>query len=206
MKNVLLGVVLGLVLLPFGQGLAPGVAGGQVPDSVLTPLTLQAVDQEVTEEGPGGITPRGAFIRGLAFPGWGHAKVGSPSRGGFYFLVQSTTGVMFFKTHSRLSRARDQLVLLESVERARLEAEGVTDPLAVEAALSENPEVADLRALEEVRTEQREDWIALGLFMMLLSGVDAYVSAHLSNFPAPVEIGTPPGGGIEVGFSLPIHR
>jgi hypothetical protein len=113
---------------------------------------------------------------------------------------------MLFKTQSRLSRARDRLELLEAAERARLEAEGITDPVAVEAALAENPEVEDLRALEEVRNDQREDWIALGLFLVLLSGVDAYVSAHLSQFPTPVEIGAADGGGVEVRLSLPLRR
>ena len=32
--------------------------------------------------------------------------------------------------------------------------------------------VEDLRALEETRLEQREDWIAFGLFFMLIGGVD----------------------------------
>ena len=179
---------------------------GQVPDSLAIATvggTQEAVRREETE---GGTSPRTAFILGLAFPGLGHARVGSHSRGGFYFGAQAATGLMLFKTQSRLSRARDRLALLETVERARLEAEGITDPVAVEAALSENPEVEDLRALEEVRTDQREDWIALGLFLILLSGVDAYVSAHLSEFPAPVEIGSPDGGGVEVRFSLPFHR
>jgi hypothetical protein len=85
-----------------------------------------------------------------------------------------------------------------------LEAEGVTDPGAIEAALAQDPLVEDLRTLEEVRGDQREDWIALGLFLMLLSGVDSYVSAHLANFPTPVEIGASETGRIEVGFSLPI--
>jgi len=177
---------------------------GQVPDSTVTLFPLQEVTNEVQEEPAGFVTPRGAFLRGLAFPGWGHAEVDAQSRGGFYFAIQSATGLMLFKTHSRLSRVGDRLQLVEAVETARLEAQGITDPGAVEAELAGNPMVADLRALEEVRGEQREDWIALGLFMMLLSGVDSYVSAHLSNFPTPVEIGVSDTGGIEVGFSLPI--
>jgi len=193
---------LGILLL--GQGGLAVPVSGQIPDSLTAPIPFQEETPEVQEEVNGGVTPRGAFLYGLAFPGWGHAKVGSLSRGGFYFATQAATGLMLFKTHSRLTRARDRLELLESVETARLEAEGVTDPVAVEAALAQNELVVDLRALEEVRGEQREDWIALGLFMILLSGVDSYVSAHLSNFPTPVVVGTPPNGGIEVGFSLPI--
>ncbi len=195
-----------LVVSFLAQAGLAGTAFGQVPDSIAPPPPLQEVPDEVREEPAEGITPRGAFLRGIAFPGWGHAEVGALSRGGFYFAVQSATGLMLFKTHSRLSRVRDRLQLVESVETARLEAQGITDPGSVEAALAENPTVAELRTLEETRGEQREDWIALGLFMVLLSGVDSYVSAHLANFPAPVEIGPSDTGGIEVGFSLPIGR
>ncbi|MCJ7627141.1 MAG: hypothetical protein MUO50_02015 [Longimicrobiales bacterium] len=64
--------------------------------------------------------------------------------------------------------------------------------------------VEDLRLLEESRIGQREDWIALGLFLMLIGGVDAYVSAHLADFPAAVVIGPSPATGVEIGLSLPI--
>jgi hypothetical protein len=196
-------VLLHLAFSFLGQAALAATVLGQVPDSLTFPASLQEGTPVTQEESAGGISPRGAFLRGLALPGWGHAKVGSYSRGGFYIAAQSATGFMLFKTQSRHSRVRNRLDLLESVERARLEAEGVTNPAAVEDALGQNPLVADLRALEEVRNEQREDWIALGVFLVLLSGVDAYVSAHLSNFPVPVEIGAPAKGGIEVGFSLP---
>jgi hypothetical protein len=188
------------------QGGRPQSLSGQIPDSLAVRTVGREQEAALPEETEEGVSPRGAFLRGLAFPGWGHAEVGSLSRGGFYFGAQAATGLMLFKTQSRLSRARDRLALLEAVERARLEAEGITDLVEVEAALSENPEVEDLRALEEVRADQREDWIALGLFLVLLSGVDAYVSAHLSQFPAPVEIGAADGGGVEARISLPLRR
>ena len=201
------GAALTILAVSFlGQAGLVVTAFGQVPDSTITLLPIQEVPDEAQEAPAGGVTPRGAFLRGLAFPGWGHAKVGAFSRGGFYFAAQSATGFMLFKTHSRLSRVRDRRQMVEATETARLEAQGITDPGAVEAELAGNALVADLRALEEARGDQREDWIALGIFMMLLSGVDSYVSAHLSNFPTPVEIGASDTGGIEVGFSLPIGR
>jgi hypothetical protein len=87
---------------------------------------------------------------------------------------------------------------------ARLEAGGVTDPDEIESALAEDPEIEDLRALEEARTGQREDWIALGLFLMLIGGVDGYVSAHLADFPTAVVLEPTPEGGMQVGLSVPI--
>jgi hypothetical protein len=62
----------------------------------------------------------------------------------------------------------------------------------------------NLRDLEDSRRQQREDWAALGIFLLLLSGADAYVSAHLQDFPAPIQIQAAPAGGarVEVGVRI----
>jgi hypothetical protein len=152
------------------------------------------------------ISPAGAFLRSALIPGWGHAVIGAQGRGAFYFAVESGSVFMVLKTQSRLSLARDRLALREAVVRRRLEAEGVEDPDALEAGLAEDVKVADLRGLEEARSSQREDWMALGIFFLLLGGADAFVSAHLADFPAPVEVNVQgdPGGRVEVGVSLPV--
>ena len=64
----------------------------------------------------------------------------------------------------------------------------------------------NMRDLADSRRQQREDWAALGIFLLLLSGADAYVSAHLQDFPAPIEIqATPVGDGrVEVGFRIKV--
>lgn len=182
----------------------PGCVAGQVPDTLRTP-PAQESDTSTAREPRRTISPRGAFIRSALVPGWGHVEVGAFVRGGFYFAVESATGLMLFKTQTRLSRARDRLRLLESVITARLQREGVTDPTDIEAALAEDPDVEDLRALEETRSGQREDWTALGIFFLFLGGADAYVSAHLAHFPTPVEIGSTPDGGLELSFSIPLN-
>ena len=46
--------------------------------------------------------------------------------------------------------------------------------------------------------------MALGIFFLFLGGADAYVSAHLAEFPGAVEINSTPTGGMEVGFSFPV--
>jgi hypothetical protein len=102
--------------------------------------------------------------------------------------------------------ARDRRALREAVVTARLHAQGIEDPDELEAALAEDEELTDLRGLEEVRSEQREDWLALGIFFLFLGGADAFVSAHLADFPAPVEVdveGTPMGR-LEVSLSIPV--
>ena len=185
-------------------GIVPEAARSQVPDSLQAPPLTQEQAALTPVVEPGGTSPRGAFIRSSLVPGWGHAKVGALVRGGFYFSVEATAGLMIFKTHTRLSRTRGQLELRESVVTARLEAEGITDPKDIESALAKDPAVEDLRALENTRIGQREDWIALGLFFMLIGGVDAYVSAHLADFPTAVVLEPTPAGGMEIGLSLPI--
>jgi hypothetical protein len=110
---------------------------------------------------------------------------------------------MVAKSHTRFKRAGKRLRLAERVVTARLSAQGVTDPAELESALAEDPVVEDLRALRDSRSEQREDWIALGVFFIFLGGADAYVSAHLANFPVAVEVGANPAGGVEVSLGLP---
>jgi hypothetical protein len=150
------------------------------------------------------MSPRGAFIRSALIPGWGHTEVGAFVRGGFYFGVETAAGFMIYKTQTRISRTRAQLAMREEVVTARLIAQGQTDPDQIEGALAEDPVVEDLRSLEVTRQEQREDWIALGLFFMLIGGVDGYVSAHLQDFPVAVVIEPNPNRGMELGFSLPV--
>jgi hypothetical protein len=113
---------------------------------------------------------------------------------------------MLLKSSSRLGLAKDRLALWEDVMTARLQAQGIEDPDELEAALADDERVADLRGLEEARRDQREDWIALGITFLLLGGADAFVAAHLADFPTPVEVNLDgaPGGRVEVGISVPM--
>jgi len=184
-----------------------GASWGQVPDTLPPPPPAERVQEQDPDTIPvwEGITPRGAFVRSMLVPGWGHAEVGSYVRGGFYFAAQSTTLFMLLKSQSRLVLARERLDLMESVAGARLQASGITDPIALEDAVGRDPRVEDLRALEVARGEQRQDWLALGIFLVFLGGADAFVAAHLADFPVAVEITPTPEGGLELGFSLPVR-
>ncbi|MFQ5888858.1 MAG: hypothetical protein ACE5JR_02265 [Gemmatimonadota bacterium] len=60
-------------------------------------------------------------------------------------------------------------------------------------------------ALVDARKEQREDWIVLAAFFALLSGVDAWVSAHLQGFEGEV---TPPAdgaAGLELRYRIAVR-
>ncbi len=202
-----LALALTLTLQPASQ------AFGQIPDSLrIPPDSVSApVPQEASPDTAAvadafsGITPRGAFIRSALIPGWGHAEVGAYGRGAFYFLVEALSGFMIAKTQSRLSLARNRVRLRESTLTARILASGVEDPTEIEDLLAEDEVLEDLRGLEAARGDQREDWVALGVFFLFLGGADAYVSAQLMYFPGAVEVNATPSGGVEVGFSVPVN-
>jgi len=155
-----------------------------------------------------GVSPGGAFLRSILVPGWGHAAVGSYTRGGFYFLTSGGTFWMIFKTARFLGAARERVDAVEGLVEAGLAARGVTDPDSITAALESDVRVTAARDLEEVRSQQMEDWIAFGVFWLLLNGADAFVSAHLADFPEPIEVETSgipgPRGRMEVKVSVPV--
>jgi hypothetical protein len=156
---------------------------------------------------PLSVSPGGAFLRAVLVPGWGHVAIGSPTRGGFYFALEAMTAYAFFRTRARLTDARDRAALRESVLRTRLATEGVTNLEDIEAALGADETLGGFRDLVGSREGQQEDLIAWGLFLLFLSGADAYVSAHLARFPEPIQVNVSPVDGdraeVSLRFSLP---
>ena len=148
------------------------------------------------------------MIRAMLVPGWGHAAIGSYSRGGFYVALESLTAYTLLRTRNRLGDARERAAFRESFLRASLAQEGVTDPTLIETRLAEDDVLAGLDNLVSSRESQQEDIVAFGIFVLFLTGADAYVSAHLARFPTPIEIeaaGTP-ATGMEVRLSVPLPR
>lgn len=81
-----------------------------------------------------------------------------------------------------------------------------TNPDSIALLVDEDEAVLGAQNLVDTRSQQFEDWAAFGLFMLLVGGADAFVSAHLSDFPIPLEIdlqGTA-DQGVEVRFSVPL--
>ena len=153
---------------------------------------------------PLGVSPRGAFVRALLIPGWGHAAIGSYTRGGFYFALETATAYTFVRTRVRLSEARDRAAFRESVVRARLAQEGIVDLAVIETRLEEDALLLGLQDLVASREGQQEDLVAWGIFLLFLTGADAYVSAHLARFPAPIELesSASPDGRAEIGLRI----
>lgn len=172
----------------------PGTASAQAPpDTAAAPMR---------------VSPGGAFARAMLVPGWGHASLGTYNRAGFYFAIETVTGYTLLRTLARLGEARDRLGFREDVLRADLAGQGVTDPTEIDDALAGDATVSDLRGLVEARERQREDLIAFGIFLIFLSGVDAFVSGHLANFPEPLEVEAGQGAraGMEVALKVSLPR
>jgi hypothetical protein len=185
----------------------PARLWAQVPDTVVVVSPVPARAQESVElpELDEPTTPGGAFLRAVLLPGWGHASIGAYTRGGFYFAAETTVGFLVARTARRLELAKDARDLKEDRVRDELLAGG-TDPDSVKARVDADPEVARSQRLVRSRRQQLEDWAALGLFMVFISGADAFVSAHLRDFPEPIpaslEIAPRPGAGVELGLRL----
>ncbi len=152
------------------------------------------------------ISPRGAMVRSMLVPGWGHAAIGSYSRGGFYVALESLTAYTFIRTRNRLNDARERASFREAFVRETLTRECVTDPAAVAAALEQDGVLVGLQDLVTSRENQQEDLVAFSIFVVFLSGADAFVSAHLARFPTLIDVQTAPNpdGGLDVAIRIPL--
>ncbi len=177
-----------LAVLTLGS---PQSAHGQVADTV-------------SAQAHRGVSPRGAFLRSVLVPGWGHAAAGSYTRGGFYLVGQGMTTWMLFKSNARLDQARRQALVTEREAEARIVAGGATDPDSISALLDGDEAVLGARDLVGLRSQQWEDWLALGIFLVILGGADAFVSTHLADFPLPLTVETGAEGIVEIGVSVPV--
>lgn len=192
--------------------LMPRPAAGQdpPPDPVLPALDSVAAADTM------GVSPRSAMIRSWLIPGWGQASVGAYARGGFFVAAQGAGWYMLLKSIARLAEA-------EAVEAARVSWVGdslraiifadpdgagaeLRDPVAFQETLDEEPRVAAARALVESRRQQRQDWVAGTLFLTLISGVDAFVAAHLADAPVSLETAVTPDGAVRLGVRVPTGR
>ena len=195
-------LVTGLVVV--GLALTPQSIHAQNPPTDAPTPEVAAPD---SVRGPRRHNPGGAFLRSVLIPGWGQASVGSPNRGGFYFGVESITLWMLMKTSKTLGSAKDIAALRRAEAEARVIAGGEDDPLEIERLVDADEAVQSADQLAEVRSQQKEDWLAVGIFFLFLGGADAFVAAHLADFPQPLEASLRPlpDMGAELAFSLPFN-
>jgi hypothetical protein len=198
-------------------------AGGQEPDTtapvidsvVVTPEvapTVVPANPDTLPEPP--MSPRGAFIRSMIVPGWGQSAFGADFRGGIYFAGWAGNWFMNFRNFVRLDDARERFDLRSDQVRDSLIVTS-TNPDSVRAELEGDPTVLDaairadgvgnrMRKLVRAREQQREDWIAWSIFWLLASGVDAYVTAHLSDFPATIDIEPQRDRSVSLRLEVPL--
>ena len=112
----------------------------------------------------------GAFLRSLAIPGWGQAKLDRKLTGGVFIAWEGVTLAMSIK-------ANHELGYLRSVNSSRVES----------------------------KKQEREDWLILLAFNHLFSGLEAYVSAHLWDFPGDIRVRAEPDGSVSARFSIPLR-
>lgn len=201
--------MLSLLWLTAGAVGVPVAAQDPVDPPPARPLAVDSLVQQAAVAdslADQGVSAGGAFLRAVLVPGWGHASIGSHRRGGVYVAAQSGTVYMLLRSRSRRDDAQRVVDLRETAARERLALEGVEDPAEIEAALDDDEAVQGARSLRNARQQQFEDWTAFGIFLVLISGVDAFVSAHLQDFPAPVDLqyAPLPDGRLEVGLRVPI--
>ncbi len=181
--------------------------GGSALDVPTFPSAGMPFDRlsDPSEEAEGDeITPGGAFLRSLVLPGWGHAVTGSPTRGAFYFTAQAGTAWMLGKSIQRRREARRFREEEARIVRSRHQAAGVSSPDSLNALVRLDQEVGAWDALIDSRSQQVEDWVALGIFLALLGATDAFVAGHLMDRPEPLTFGVAPRpeGGWQFSASL----
>jgi hypothetical protein len=60
--------------------------------------------------------------------------------------------------------------------------------------------------LVKAKRAERQDWIVLMVMNHLFSGLEAYVSANLFEFPADLRMRALPGGRTGIGVTFPVHH
>lgn len=189
--------------------LAAVPAAGQ---QVALPDTLTPVTEPIPREGP---VPRTAFIRALIVPGWGHFAMGENRRGAVFVALQGTSWAMLGKTMHGLGQARDverglELLATDSLNAAIAAdtalARQLENPTAYENALLTYPGLSDARDLSRARQRHRQDWIVYTIVTTFAAAVDAYVAAHLSDFPAEITADRSRDSGVSLGLRVPVGR
>ncbi|HJU89429.1 MAG TPA: hypothetical protein VJ672_08560 [Gemmatimonadaceae bacterium] len=156
---------------------APLVA--QQPDSARAGITARTTEADtvaarVRARPP--VSPRSAFLRSLLVPGWGQSKLDRGTAGALFTAVEVGAVAMLINSQRELNAARrvrnDSVFVGWSTDTPPV-------PIFEPAFLSDR-----VRA----RRQQVEDWAAIVIANHLLSGLDAFIAAHLWDLPTQVSV------------------
>lgn len=159
--------------------LAPAPAAGQV----ILPPPVAMFPGATGDTSRAVVAPLPAFFRSLLLPGWGQAVLDRKLTAGLFLIWEGVGLGMTLKTASEVR-------FLAATEASRVTPGSTT-------------ESSRLRA----KKAEREDWIVLMAFNHLFSGLEAYVSAHLWDFPGDLHFRALPDGGRirpAIGWRIPI--
>ena len=157
----------------------PATAAAQIGgDTLLRPPTITV---------PTGrpISPRTAFLRSLLIPGYGQVALDRTIAAGVFAFVEVSALGMMRRSALNLRDARvqpDSIVLT-------YERDPATGLLALDPQGRPIPATFRVRGIDQLIRARRthyEDWVAVLLFNHLFAAADAYVAAHLWDFPATV--------------------
>ena len=178
-----------------------------VPAPVVTPApppgrdTLAPPTILIPQQRP--ISPGRAFLRSLILPGSGQVAMDRSVAAGVYAFVEFAAIGMARKSALDLRQARRAPVdsTVVRYERDPTTGELVFDPETGQPVPAEYT-ISDLGGRVRARKQHLEDWIALLIFNHLFSAADAYVAAHLWDFPASVGATVAPGREARVTASI----
>lgn len=146
--------------------------------------------------------PGKAMMRSMLLPGWGQFSVGAWKRGALFAALQGSSYYMLVRTNSRLNKAEEKLDARTGFVRDSLIAEA--DTAGLEARLDSTVLVNAERSLVTSRERHLQDWITYTIFFTLASGVDAFVAAHLADFPVQIETEPRLNGSVDLRLSVPL--
>ena len=174
------------------------VAGAQVRDSLrAAPAPAARRDSAATLRLPQPpVSPRRAFLSSLLVPGYGQARLDRPTASAVFAGVELAGVFMLGKAVHDLRVARrfaaDSVTLAYAADPETGLIQRDDDGLPIVATRGPGRYTTDL---VHARRLQREDWLAVLIFNHLFAGADAFVSAHLWDVPAAVDIAPTSRGG-----------
>jgi hypothetical protein len=163
-----------------------------------------AQDSTAVADSARSFSPGKAFMRSLILPGWGQFSVGAHRRGAFFVVAQGSSYYMLARTHSRLSDAEDKLDVQRGLARDSILALEDVDTTNLELRIDSVDAVIARNSLVRSRERQMQDWITYTIFFTLASGLDAFVAAHLADFPVQIGAEPPVNGAASVKFTVPL--
>jgi len=159
------------------------------------------------------VSPGTAFYRSLIIPGWGQASAGAYKRAAVWVVLQGTSDAMLAVTLHRLSLATSAwnrnvadtvALLLQHPDSLR----GQDSLLITNRPLwhAQHDTLVSGWSLVRSRRKQREDRIFQAVFFTLVGGLDAFINAQLSDFPAGVGVEPKGEGRYQLTVSVPWPR